>query len=174
MREEPIRMKIYNRIFRKTGKAQYSPARRMTAVLVVFALIFSSLTFPVYADEGERELICGLTEHVHTAECFPKILACGLEESEPVTEIHWEFSGDFEVHEHTSQCLDGSGKPVCGYAEKIYFHKHNEYCYNENGELICGLKNVSDHKHTDECWKTETVLMKSISTQTPAGRKRRY
>ena len=130
------------------------PARRLTAAMAAFVLFFSSLSFPVIAEDNDAALACGLEAHTHTAECYPKVLSCGKEESAPETVTHREFVNTFKTHQHTVEC-----GACCGYAENEYYHEHNEYCYDENGNLACGLQVSIPHVHTDACYQTERVLV---------------
>ena len=135
-------------------KTTMLPAQRLTAVLMAFALFFSSLSIPVIAEDNDAALACGLEEHTHTAECYPKVLSCGKEESAPETVTRREFVNTFKTHQHTAGC-----GACCGYAANEYYHEHNEYCYDKNGSLVCGLEVSVPHVHTDACYQTERVLV---------------
>ena len=97
-------------------------------------------------------------EHVCTPECYERILICGQEEREPVTEIRREFVSGFHPHHHSGGCYT-DGELTCGYAENVYYHTHNEFCLDENGNTVCGLEESKPHRHTDECYETVQVLI---------------
>lgn len=84
--------------------------RRFTAVMIVLSMIVSSSVFWQLHSTGNAmsdELLCGMSEHVHTAECLAQELACG------------------EDHEHTQECY----KVIftCGGTE----HLHTEQCRSD-------------------------------------------
>ena len=97
-------------------------------------------------------------EHICTPECYERILICGQEEKEPVTEIRREYISGFHVHHHSGSCYT-EGELTCGYAENVYYHTHNEFCLDENGNTVCGLEESKPHRHTDECYETVQVLI---------------
>ena len=139
-------------------------ARRTAAMLSAMMIAASSVSLPAFAEEG-REPICGMNEHVHTAECYTRPLICGQEESEPVTVTRREFVSNFKTHKHTDACRNENGEIVCGYVEGEYIHKHNEYCCDEEGSLVCGLANKSLHQHSDACYETWMVPVCEIEDE---------
>lgn len=83
-------------------------------------------------------LVCTIPEggHVHTEECYPKVLVCGQEEAAP--------------HTHTDSCYEVSTELICG-KQEIILHTHTDSCYDENGQLICGMLEVKQHVHDESC-----------------------
>ena len=120
------------------GKGRRERLRRFTALLSAFMLLFTVNAPLVSAEPLATGPLCGLEEHVHALECYP--LVCGLEESEPVTELRRVYVGNLSPHVHTADCRDDSGALACGYVDGEYWHSHNQWCYDEAGNLVCGLK----------------------------------
>ena len=81
----------------------------MALALLVAVLTGYLLAFP--ARTVEKELICGMTEHVHDENCYLSVLSCGLEEG--------------EEHSHTEACW--SKVLICAQEE----HVHGDSCYAE-------------------------------------------
>lgn len=79
----------------------------LAIALVVVMLTSYLLIFP--ARTVERELICGLTEHVHDEGCYAVALICGLEES--------------AEHQHSEECY--GAVLSCGLEE----HVHSADCF---------------------------------------------
>ena len=132
-------------------------ARRISALLCVFVLLFNTVPFSSSADTADDPRV--LAGHVHTDACYTKELICGLEEEPDETRTVRTFHADFRVHRHSSACYNGSNELACGLAEGEYCHTHNEFCRDENGKLVCGLEARKPHEHTDACYKTEKVLI---------------
>jgi LPXTG-motif cell wall-anchored protein len=56
-----------------------------------------------------------------------------------------------EVHQHTSECYDGTGALICGQADYIV-HTHDSECYDPDGRLICTMPEVEEHIHSEDCY----------------------
>lgn len=105
--------------------------------VTTYALILPAITL-------EKQVICGLEEHVHSDACYTL--------PEPVT--HSELSCSLDrlgIHVHSADCYGPDGSPVCGYADYVV-HWHTAGCYDENGVLVCPLPEIYPHAHTDECY----------------------
>ena len=140
--------------------------RRICAFAVVFAMLFSD-TVPVLTPvsaEGQTQadtenqiqakvLTCTKEEHLHTEDCYTDILTCGQEEAAP------KYRNTFKVHRHTDDCRNAAGEIACGWQENVYYHTHNEFCRDADGKLVCGIEAKEPHTHTDECWKTDRILI---------------
>ena len=86
---------------KRNGKGMF---RRLTAMVSALMMLVSSSGLPSFALAEEPLLICGLEEHHHTAECFPKVLICGREEEAEQTETVKVWQNTFEVHVHDDSC----------------------------------------------------------------------
>ena len=113
----------------------------------------------------ERELVCGLEEHVHTEACFPPLEPeTGGEtdgiggggnpgmDSQPgeggptgggTTEkvLACPFEGK-EAHAHTADCYETGKKLTCGQEEGAGAHTHGDGCYTTEKELTCGQEEI--------------------------------
>ena len=139
-------------------KKTHELRRKLIAWFVVLSMILSDAApiFPgnaALADGEESVLTCGLTEHTHTEACYEDVLTCGKEASDP------KFINTFKVHHHSDDCRNSAGELICGYVEDEYYHTHNEYCRNAEGKLVCGLETRKPHDHTDECYRTDRILI---------------
>ena len=121
------------------------------SVCVVFGTLFG-LLLPAYT--MSKTTYCGVEEHTHTAECYEKVLSCGLEEN--------------EGHTHTEACTETVSELICGLEESEAVeatedsegspgHKHTEACYQTVTRYVCGLEETEGHQHTDACY--EDVLI---------------
>ncbi|MCD8023439.1 MAG: leucine-rich repeat protein [Lachnospiraceae bacterium] len=120
---------------------------RLTCILLALALIVGTGVYwqmRLTGAAATNETFCGLEEHTHTEDCYEKVLACGLEES--------------EGHTHTDACYEEKKELVCG-LEESEGHTHTDDCYDADGNLICGLEETEGHTHTDACYETEKVLV---------------
>ncbi len=126
----------------------------------------------------ERELVCGLEEHVHTEACFPPQGADGNPggtggneapgmgsqpggaAGEGTTEkvLACPFEGK-EAHAHSSDCYEMEKELICGQEESAAeSHTHTEECYTTARELTCGQEELAGHIHDASCYQTETNL----------------
>ncbi len=108
------------------------------ACVVVFCTIYG-LTLPAITME---KTICGVTEHIHTDECY-------ISDQEYATD---------EVHVHTEECRDEDGNLVCQeefteLAEQKQADFEDGLPTAEEPALVCQLP---EHIHTEECY-TQTV-----------------
>ncbi len=134
----------------------------------IFMLMIYILIIPAQSMVNTAE--CGMTEHIHTDECYSncnesgvKFLNCDFcNNNENVIHKHDDFCYDDEnnlicslmesSHEHTSSCYNADSSVICG----TVFHQHNEECFgisdgNEYTLLVC---NTAEHEHTEECYGT--------------------
>lgn len=115
-----------------------------------------------------RELVCPLSEHVHTDACFSDGYICGKEEHVHSSACETKtLICDISGHEHGEGCysreitcgkeehVHGEGcksdVPSCGMTE----HKHGDSCYQEK-EAAPG---TTPHVHTEDCYKTVKKLV---------------
>lgn len=115
---------------------------------------------------------CGEEEHIHTADCYTKVLTCGYEEgelenadevaaaaatSQPTVEaepapLSLEPQIEFVPHEHTDDCYTEVQTLTCMEEE----HVHGDDCFDpEDGTLIC---DKFEHTHDENCYTTEYEL----------------
>lgn len=115
---------------------------------------------------------CGEEEHIHTADCYTKVLTCGYEEgelenadelaaaaatSQPTVEaepapLALEPQIEFVPHEHTEDCYTEVQTLTCMEEE----HVHGDDCFDpEDGSLIC---DKFEHTHDESCYTTEYEL----------------
>ena len=149
------------------GKGKYAVA--LTGVLAVTAAGWR-MALPGFT--LERELVCGLEEHVHTEACYPAPEAetdekiegeeGKTEEAEGIegtTEkvLACPFEGK-EAHTHTGDCYETGEKLVCGQGEGADGHTHGDGCYSITRELACGQGELEGHAHDASCYQTETNL----------------
>ena len=139
----------------------------LLAVTTTYALILPAIT-------QEREVICGLEEHVHTEECLNPlpVLICTAEENhvhDPLTcyEQQEGFVCGMEEtpgHTHTDICYTSQEVILCG-LEETEGHTHGEGCHTPQSVLSCGTEESSGHSHSDSCY--ESVLI--CSAEESAG-----
>lgn len=138
---------------RKSNRA-WKPVIMILAYVVVFcttyALILPAITW-------ERSLICELSEHTHSEECY---------ESVEVPDVR-ELSCKLEEHVHGDGCFAEEEVLICG-LEEGEEHTHTEECYENQNVLVCD-KEV--HTHTDSCYtvistKTELVCKCGLKEHT--------
>ena len=114
-----------------------------------------------YAMVRSDHLICGLAEsdgHVHVDSCYGYV--CGLEEH-----VHSAEAGCYDEegnliceipeHEHTEECIG----LICGKNEGAGAHHHTDECYEFIRSLVCGkTEGEGAHQHTDDCYTVENVV----------------
>ncbi len=129
----------------------------------VYALILPAITL-------EKPPDCGIPEHIHTAECYTKVVTEAVTETEtvseneavPLTEPETETvrgstvmlictPESLGIHKHTDDCFDVDGNLLCGYADFLV-HEHDSSCFDESGSLWCSLPEVFTHRHTRDCY----------------------
>ena len=158
------------------GKGKYAVA--LTGVLAVTAAGWR-MALPGFT--LERELVCGLEEHVHTEACFPPLEPEADGETDGIggggnpgmdsqpgeggltgggtTEkvLACPFEGK-EAHAHTADCYETGKKLTCGQEEGAGGHTHGDGCYTTAKELTCGQEELEGHAHDASCYQTETNL----------------
>lgn len=145
----------------------------------IFMLMIYILIIPAQSMVNTAE--CGMTEHIHTDECYSncnesgvKFLNCDFcNSNENVIHKHDDFCYDDEnnlicslmesSHEHTSSCYDADSSVICG----TVVHQHNEECFsisdeNEYTLLVC---NTAEHEHTEECYGTVVTDTTDVITE---------
>ena len=159
------------------GKGKYAVA--LAGVLAVTAAGYR-MALPGFT--LERELVCGLEEHVHTEACFPPPdtgtdgkpddigasgspgadsqpgedgAAGGADQTEKV--LACPFEGK-EAHTHDAACYQTERKLACGQEEEAGGHTHGDSCYTTMQELTCGQEEAAGHTHDVACYQTETNL----------------
>ena len=142
------------------GKGKYAVV--LTGMLAVTA-VGCRMALPGFT--LERELVCGLEEHVHTEECYPEPETGtdgetkGEEGVDSTTEkvLACPFEGK-EAHAHTEGCYETEKKLICGQEEEAGGHAHGDDCYSTTRELTCGQEELAGHTHDASCYQTETNL----------------
>ncbi|MGN0798848.1 MAG: fibro-slime domain-containing protein [Christensenellales bacterium] len=116
------------------------------AAVVVFCTVYA-LILPAITMEQEGQ--CEIPEHTHDISCYVqvtsiprRVLTCSKE--------------TLNIHEHTDECYDEDGEPVCGYADFVV-HVHDASCYDENGALWCPLLQIRTHTHNERCFPAEAA-----------------
>ncbi len=82
--------------------------QRFTALMTVLSMVVSSSVFWQLRSTGNAltdEYLCGMTEHVHSAECYSEALICteDHEHTDECTAI--VMNCDETVHNHSMQCM---------------------------------------------------------------------
>jgi LPXTG-motif cell wall-anchored protein len=103
------------------------------AAIVVFVTTYM-LILP--AITMESKLVCGITEHIHTEECYSEsmVLACS--------------DGDYAALSADDTTSDGAVMLPTNTGT----HIHTDECYKTCKVLSCGIE---EHTHTDECYKKD-------------------
>lgn len=149
--------------------------RRYTAFVLALAMIttlFVNWQLHGVGISMTAQYQCGEEEHIHTADCYTKVLTCGYEEgelenadelaaaaatSQPTVEaepapLELEPQIEFVPHEHTDDCYTEVQTLTCMEEE----HVHDDDCYDpEDGTLIC---EKFEHTHDESCYTTEYEL----------------
>ncbi|MDY4970949.1 MAG: hypothetical protein SO101_11940, partial [Lachnospiraceae bacterium] len=104
----------------------------MAAVVVfvtTYMLILPAITM-------EQEYVCGKEEHVHTDECYEKVLICGKTEGEdePETQTGQDENGQEETETDETETAETG-------------HVHTDACYEK--QLVCEKE---EHEHTLKCY----------------------
>ena len=150
--------------------------RRYTAFVLALAMIttlFVNWQLHGVGISMTAQYQCGEEEHIHTADCYTKVLTCGYEEgelenadevaaaaatSQPTVEaepapLSLEPQIEFVPHEHTDDCYTEVQTLTCMEEE----HVHDDDCFDpEDGSLICEL---FEHTHDDSCYTTTYELV---------------
>lgn len=149
--------------------------RRYTAFVLALAMIttlFVNWQLHGVGISMTAQYQCGEEEHIHTADCYTKVLTCGYEEgelenadelaaaaatSQPTVEaepapLSLEPQIEFVPHEHTEDCYTEVQTLTCMEEE----HVHGDDCFDpEDGSLIC---DKFEHTHDESCYTTEYEL----------------
>ena len=149
--------------------------RRYTAFVLALAMIttlFVNWQLHGVGISMTAQYQCGEEEHIHTADCYTKVLTCGYEEgelenadelaaaaatSQPTLEaepapLSLEPQIEFVPHEHTEDCYTEVQTLTCMEEE----HVHGDDCFDpEDGTLIC---DKFEHTHDESCYTTEYEL----------------
>lgn len=149
--------------------------RRYTAFVLALAMIttlFVNWQLHGVGISMTAQYQCGEEEHIHTADCYTKVLICGYEEgelenadelaaaaatSQPTVEaepapLSLEPQIEFVPHEHTEDCYTEVQTLTCMEEE----HVHGDDCFDpEDGSLIC---DKFEHTHDESCYTTEYEL----------------
>ena len=115
------------------------------AAVVVFCTVYA-LILPAITMEQEGQ--CEIPEHTHDISCYVQVISI----PQSVLTCSKET---LNIHEHTDECYDENGEPVCGYADFVV-HVHDASCYDENGALWCPLPQIRTHTHDERCFPAET------------------
>lgn len=123
--------------------------KRLAGVLGCLVVVCTAYLLMRPAETLERELICGMEEHLHSVEqgCYREVAAepaqpvCGQEES--------------TGHTHSEVCCSEERVLTCAEPEGDG-HQHDENCYTIETTLICSLPETEDHTHTAECYPADS------------------
>lgn len=164
-------LKMYMERFRENRHT----LRRYTAFVLALAMIttlFVNWQLHGVGISMTAQYQCGEEEHIHTADCYTKVLTCGYEEgelenadevaaaaatSQPTVEeepapLALEPQIEFVPHEHTEDCYTEVQTLTCMEEE----HVHGDDCFDpEDGSLIC---DKFEHTHDESCYTTEYEL----------------
>lgn len=164
-------LKMYMERFRENRHT----LRRYTAFVLALAMIttlFVNWQLHGVGISMTAQYQCGEEEHIHTADCYTKVLTCGYEEgelenadevaaaaatSQPTVEeepapLALEPQIEFVPHEHTEDCYTEVQTLTCMEEE----HVHGDDCFDpEDGTLIC---EKFEHTHDENCYTTEYEL----------------
>ena len=174
-------MKDIVREYQEQFRRHRMQLRRYTALLLALAMVTTLfVNWQLHSDGIAKtaDYQCGLEEHTHTADCYPKVLVCGYEEGEPedwtvsqpdadtITDDSFGADPEPEValqsaepeyiwvpHEHTADCYQEvtTEVPVLTCLEEE--HVHTDDCFDpEDGSLIC---DQFEHTHDDSCYTIE-------------------
>ena len=174
-------MKDIVREYQEQFRRHRMQLRRYTALLLALAMVTTLfVNWQLHSDGIAKtaDYQCGLEEHTHTADCYPKVLVCGYEEGEPedwtvsqpdtdtITDDSFGADPEPEValqsaepeyiwvpHEHTADCYQEvtTEVPVLTCFEEE--HVHTDDCFDpEDGSLIC---DKFEHTHDDSCYTIE-------------------
>ncbi|MCF2662041.1 fibro-slime domain-containing protein [Pseudoflavonifractor phocaeensis] len=122
---------------------QRKQRRRAYAAFTTLAILVSITTMYTLSQPAATlaaEPVCGLEEHVHTADCYARQLICGIEE---------QSAEEAEAHVHDASCYEQVEKLVCG-QEETPSHTHDDSCWG----LICGQDEYEAHTHDGSCYIT--------------------
>lgn len=153
--------------------------RRYTAFVLALAMIttlFVNWQLHGVGISMTAQYQCGEEEHIHTADCYTKVLTCGYTEGElenadevaaaeaaaasaaqssaeeEIMPLELEPQIEFVPHEHTDDCYTEVQTLTCMEEE----HVHDDDCYDpEDGTLIC---EKFEHTHDESCYTTEYEL----------------
>lgn len=126
-----------------------------------FAVAFGTIAaLSLPAVTLDDTVYCGQEEHVHTEECYKRVLVCGYEE------------GEADGHVHSESCYQTETVLICGMEEgEGTGHTHSESCFEARTTLICGQEATGTeggHVHTDRCYETQLVCGKTAHTHSLA------
>lgn len=148
--------------------------RRYTALVLALAMIttlFVNWQLHGVGISMTAPYQCGHEEHIHTAECYVKVLTCGYNEGdlenaaevaaaeaaqpsaeEEIMPLELEPQIEFVPHVHTADCYTEVRTLTCLEEE----HVHGDDCFDpEDGSLIC---EKFEHTHDESCYTTEYKL----------------
>ena len=100
-----------------------SGVKFISMVLAVMMILTLSIVMPASSQgqPGELELICGIQEHIHTADCYERVIVCDFEEG--------------DGHIHTDECYSSMQKNICD-IEETDGHIHGDECYQTVQRLV--------------------------------------
>ncbi len=149
-------------ILKKAGKylSERKKRRRykeMVSILVIAVMFSVIFVLAMPASTLEKEAYCGIEEHVHTDECYERVLVCGYEEDPAASAANQTDSAETETgaeaHRHEESCYTETKTLICGEEEREG-HQHSEDCYTvtESKELTCTETESEEHVHEESCY----------------------
>lgn len=112
------------------------------ACLVVFCTTYALILPAITLEQPEQ---CDLEEHVHSENCYQKVV------HEPGMSLACTYES-LGVHVHSESCYNEENQLTCGQADYL-IHLHNADCWNEDSTLRCQIPEVNAHEHTDSCYR---------------------
>lgn len=140
---------------------------QILACCVVFCTTYA-LILPAITQESN--IYCGITEHIHTDECYAQVSAADRQLACPVT-------GDV-AHTHAEECYDATGVLVCMLPEREQ-HIHTAECYEQAAGseettaptepvLVCTEPLTVPHVHTADCYEQAAGSEETTAPAEPA------
>ena len=130
----------------------------------------------------ERQLTCGLTEHVHSNACYQteRKLICGQTEGKGHTHTDACYKDkkvltctELTPHRHTVDCYEKGPKgesPVdMGWVTITYDEYGNKILNGDPDHLICGKIELLKHQHDDGCFENTAVADTENTENIAAG-----
>ena len=120
---------------------------------IVLASTFYVLAFPAITAEKPK---CGIEEHIHTGQCYERVLKCNNPDHLEAGSIICEHEG-VVIHTHDSNCYNDNGELICN-LDEVSEHIHDDSCFAEEKELVCDIEESLAHVHDDSCYAEDKVL----------------
>lgn len=135
--------------FMKTHAKSRMRRQKIVSVLVALSIVVSGSVFWSLKMTGVTltgNAVCAMQEHVHSEECYGRVLVCNQAEG--------------ETHTHTDECYNIERALSCAEQE----HVHGDGCYETREVLTCTQAESDEHHHSKEngCYETQRVLVCNV------------